>query len=258
MAGGLWVLFAVVLLCACSGSQEGGGEAGGVSVQSSDGTAEPARDPREMSITELNEGPGVLELGVSKLLEEIGVLELLEGYLINVPPTAAFISRFEKSKAWHASHYINADAGADSEILDRFESEVFYHAGAGISSLAESRGSQVLHEAFFGALEDCARDSRWPEVELFVMHNGGGGDMAPDLIEPTFGLSYYEFLQLRHECARYAATYPTLDEATRDELLRPQREHYARAVLDGLTANPHIKVPTRYRDEIDELMRSGW
>ena len=57
--------------------------------------------------------------------------------------------------------------------------------------------------------------------------------------------------------ARLAATYPGLDEATRDELLGPQREHYGRVVVDGLAANPHIEVPARYRDEWDELVAKG-
>ena len=271
-AGALW-LVVVVSLGACSGSQQRGDDAGtlaqqtaqpavsgGESAQPPDSTADVARDPRELSITELNEGPGVLELGVSKLLEEVGVLELLESYIINVPPTAAFISDFEMAKSMGASGYINADAGADGDILRRFEKQVLYHALSAISfsSVPQSSDSRVLHDAFFEVLEDCGRASPWPEVELFVMGDGRGYDHTPDSVEPTFGLSYYEYQQLKHECARYAATYPSLDEATRDELLAPQREHYARAVIDGLAANPHIEVPARYRDEMGELLASGW
>ena len=28
--------------------------------------------------------------------------------------------------------------------------------------------------------------------------------------------------------------------------------------LDGLAANPHVEVPARYRDEVDELLANGW
>ena len=273
VAGVLWLLVGAVSLGACSGSQQHGDDAvaqpqqatqptaaGGVSAQGPDAAVDADRDPTELTITELNIGPGVLELGVSKLLEEVGVMELLDSYVINVPPTAAFISDFEMAKAMHATDYINAEAGAEGDILRRFENEVLYHALSAISSssVPESSGSQVLHDAFFAALEDCGRDSSWPEVELFVMGDGRGYDVLPDSVEPTFGLSYYEYQQLKHECARHAATYPTLDEATRDELLRPQREHYARLVLDGLAANPHIEVPAKYRDEVDELHTAGW
>ena len=227
----------------------------GGSAQGVGGAVEAAR---ALSFKELHEGPGVVELRVSKLLGEVGVLALLEGYVINVPPTAAFISDFETSKAMLASRYMNAEAGAEGEVLHSFENGVLYHAVAATSSVPESSGLRVLHEAFFEALEDCARNSAWPDVELFVMGDGRGYDVHPHRVEATFGLSYYEYLQLKHECARYAATYPSLDEATRDELLAPQREHYARAVIDGLAANPHIEVPARYRDEMGELLASGW
>ena len=261
--GGCWVgvVLLVVSLCGCSGSQpEQGAQqvVPGDLVQDSEEAAGAAGDPRELSITELNEGPGVLELGASKLLAEVGVLELLDGYIINVPPTAAFISNFERAKSMQASHYINADAGAEGEILHAFENEVLYHAGAATSSIPESGGSRVLHDMFFGALEECGRASRWPEVELFVLHEGRGYDVLPDIVEPTLGLSYYEYQQLKHQCARYAATYPGLDETVRDEFLGPQRQHYAHAVVEGLAANPHIEVPERYRGEFDELLREGW
>ena len=274
VACALWLLV-VVSVGGCSGSPQRGGtgtepqqaaqsaDSGGVSGQDPVATVD-TKDPTELSYAEIHEGPGVLELGVSKLLEEVGVLELLDSYIINVPPTAEFISRFELAKSQLASFYMNEEAVADSEILSRFEANVLYHALSALSALSatssvqESSGSQVLHEAFFAVLEDCGRDSPWPEVELFVMSDGRGYDVFPEIVEPTFGLSYFEYQQLKHECARHAATYPTLDEATRDELLRPQRAHYARVVLDGLAANPHIEVPARYRDEVDDLLATGW
>ena len=201
-AGALWLLV-VVSLGACSGSQQRGNDAGtpaqqtaqpavsgGEPAQDSEQVAGATKDPRELSITELNDGPGVMELGVSKQLEEVGVLELLESYIINVPPTAAFISRFEMAKSMGASHYINADAGAEGEILRRYEKEVLYHALSALSAMQQGSGSRVLHDAFFEALEDCGRASSWPEVELFVMGDGRGYDHAPESVEPTFGSPY--------------------------------------------------------------------
>lgn len=274
-AGGLWLVAAVVLVGGCSGSQHPASgadpqlretaqlvSAGDDSAQGPETAAENATDPRKMSIIELNDGPGVLELGVSKLLEQVGVLELLESYLINVPFTAAFISDFDAIKARAASRYLYAGSGDAGDVLRRFEREVLFHVKAATAAAVdfgvEGAGSRVLHDAFFEALAQCGRDSQWPQVRLFVLHEGRGYDEVPDLIEATYGLSYYEFQQLKHECARYAATYPSLDETTRDELLAPQRDHYARAVLDGLAANPRIEVPDRYRDEWTELQIAGW
>ncbi len=258
--GAAGLVVAVVLICGCSGTpqQTGPVASGGTSAPVFAEGAADGRDPRELTISELLSGPGVLELGVSKLLVEVGVLGLLEGYIINVPPRAEFIYGVETSRSGLASHYIHADAETESDTVRRFEREVLYHAQTAESSLPDGDGSQLLHDAFFAVLEECGRNSRWPDVELFVMSDQGGYDLAPDLIEPTFGLSYYEFLELRHECARHAVTYPGLDEALRDELLAPQREHYARAIVDGLADNPHIEVPARYRAEWDQLVTEGW
>ena len=271
-AGALWLLV-VGSVGGCSGMRQGAGNTGERPEQtaqpavssvvaapgSDEAASEVARDPRELSPSELIEGPGVLELGVSKRLTEIGVLELLESYIINVPPTASFISIFETAKAWEASYHNNANAGAEAEVLYRFEGAVLSAASFAYDSVPPSSGSQVLHDAFFAVLEDCGRGSRWPEVELFVMSDGRGYDVLPESVEPSFGMSYFEYQQLKHECARLAASYPTLDEAVRDELLKPQREHYARAVIEELsTANPPVEVPARYRDELDELLANGW
>lgn len=270
LAAAAGVLAAIaVLLCGCSGSQQLSDNTDaqqatqptavdGVSAQGSTEATVAGRDPRELSLTELNDGRGVLVLGVSQLLQEVGVLELLESYIINIPPTAEFLSRFELAKAQLASHYMNVDAGDAGDIVGRFEADVLYHSLAAGSSLAEDGGSAVLHDVFFEALEDCGHNSRWPDVELFVMGDGRGYDMFPEIIEPSFAISHYEFQKLKHQCARHAATYPSLDEALRDELLAPQREHYARVVLEGLAANPQVEVPARHRVELDELKASGW
>jgi hypothetical protein len=275
VAVALWLLV-VVLLGGCSSPRQHGGDTVAQSSQtvqpagSASGSGESAtagKDPTQMDQYELLYGPGVLEFGVSELLREVGVLGLLDDYIINVPLSASFISYWDIARAWTASDYLSAESGDDAEALDSFMGEVLSFAIGAIDdvrhdeefvSLLDSRGSQMLHEAFYEALEDCGRRSRWPEIELFVMGDGHGGDVLYEHIEPVFGLSYYEYHQLKHECARHAATYPTLDEAVRDELLEPQRAHFAGAVLDGLAASPHIEVPDRYRAEVEELRANGW
>ena len=264
--GAVGLLLVVVLLGGCSGSQPQQADravvSGGVSAPGPGETgASAVRDPRELSFVELVNSPAVLELGMSRLLGEVGALGLLEGYIIDVAPTAGFIWRFELAKSQLASYYMNAGAGAEGEALHAFQNRVLGSVDTAAKVLWENGGSQVLHDAFFGALEDCGRRSRWPDVELFVIGDGRGYDVDPVTVESyelLYGLSYYEYLQLRHECSRYAATYPGLDEGVRDELLRPQREHYARAVVDSLADLPHIEVPARYRHEWDELVAEGW
>ena len=216
---------------------------------------DPEDDPRQLDFSELNDGPGSQEFGASKLLREVGVIELLESYIINIPPSAKFIAGWEANKASISSFFYYADA----EIMSYFESSVLRFADYASGSLPFAAFSQTLHDAFFEVLEACGRASAWPEVELFVLHQGRGGDIDPGLIEPTFGLSYFEYQQLRHQCARYAATYPTLDPEVRDKLLVPQREHYATVILDRLDNElPLVEVPAAYQAEIDELRADGW
>ena len=220
---------------------------------------DPLDDPRRLSQTDLNKGPGSQELGASKLLREVGAIELLEGYIINIPPSAQFIARWEANKAAVSTFDSYADAGAGDKIIGVFEARVLGSAQGAMSTLPEIDGAAVLHEAFYGVLEQCGRASAWPDVELFVMGGGRGYDVEPHLIEPTFGLTYFEYQQLRHQCARYAATYPTLDPVVRDKLLAPQRGHYAQAILDSLDNElPLVEVPPRYQDEIDDLRANGW
>lgn len=266
--GVVWLVAAVLALVGCSGSQhDDGGEdrldsqpatAGDASGAGSEAGAADRRDPRELSDIELNEGPGVLELSAAKLVQELGVLGFLEAYIIDIPPTARFITDFETSKAGLALSYLEEEPGTDY-VKSAFESEVFYQTGAATSSLLEGGGSQVLHDEFFAALENCGRDSQWPGVELFVMGDGRGYDVGDYYVTGLpFGLSWFEYLELRHQCARHAVTYPGLDETLRDELLAPQRAHYARALIDGLADNPHIEVPARYHAEWDQLVTQGW
>ena len=213
---------------------------------------------KELDFVELTSGPAVLERGVFQHYRELGVIEFLDSYIINMPPTAELISGVALVNSGIANRYFYTDAGAEGGTLHLFENRLLYLASRAIRSVPSSGGSQVLHDAFFEALEECGRNSPWPDVELFVMHSGRGFDILLSRVESEFGLSYYEYSELRHECALYAVTYPTLDAALRDELLAPQRAYFARQVLEGLTELPIPEVPARYQHELDELRANGW
>ncbi len=220
---------------------------------------DPRDDPRQLSFSDLNDGPGSQELGASKFLREVGVMALLESYIINVPPSAKFTAGWDANKASVSNIYYFADADAEGKIVSDFESSMLRFADHATDTLPFAVFSPTLHDAFFEVLEACGRASAWPDVELFVLHKGRGGDIDPGLIEPTFGLSYFEYQQLRHQCARYAATYPTLDPTVRDKLLKGQREHYAKVILGRLDSEvPLVEIPTRYQAEIDDLRANGW
>lgn len=219
----------------------------------------PEDDPRQLSFHDLNDGPASQELGASKLLREVGVMEMLESYIINVPPTAKFVAGWDANKASVSNFYRFADTDADGKIMDHFESSMLRFAEHAMETLPYAAFSQTLHDTFFEVLEACGRASAWPDVDLFVLHQGRGGNIDIGLIEPTFGLTYFEYQQLRHQCARYAATYPTLDPTVRDKMLKAQREHYAKVMLDRLDNElPLVEVPPEYQAAVEDLRGNGW
>lgn len=96
----------------------------------------------------------------------------------------------------------------------------------------------VLDRAFEEAMDRCAQARGWPGVQLYGVSNAD-----VEQFEADFGLSLDGFLDLRHECAQEAATYPTLDPVVRDELLGRLREHYLQAVYEYLREFPDAEVP---------------
>lgn len=103
--------------------------------------------------------------------------------------------------------------------------------------------SGVLHDAEDEAMDQCATEAGWPGVRLY--------DVSQDLgeqYEREFGLTLDQFLDLRHECSQYAANYPTLDPAYRDELLARRRAHYMTAVREWMEKNPELVVPVEYHE----------
>ena len=113
--------------------------------------------------------------------------------------------------------------------------------------------SGVLYDAETDAMDECAADAGWPGVQLY--------DVSNDVVEQyerDYGLTLEMFLDLRHECAKYAATYPTLDPAYRDELLAKRRAHYETAVREFIAANPDLVVPIEYHEGANQPMEDYW
>ena len=104
-------------------------------------------------------------------------------------------------------------------------------------------GSGVLHDALYEAVDDCAAEAGWPGVQLYDVSQELG-----EQYERDYGLTLEMFLDLRHECSKYAATYPTLDPGYRDELLAKRRAHYMKVGRDWIAANPELVVPVEHHE----------
>lgn len=237
--------------------------------------AEPV-DPRELSRAGLFEsGPARQQLSGFKFLRENDVFEYLESYVIDVPPAASFVPGTGLNMTISGLLHDLETGDSDNAQVLRFEIEVLHEAlhealGAIEDRMRSTPSSQrlgTLDEAFFDALEACGHDAAGPDMQLFVLRDGIAWDPQYDGVivqnalqrDYIHGLSYYEYLELLHNCARQAATYPTLDPAARDELLNPQRTHYATAILRYIEDQiPPAEIPESYREEIEDLRENGW
>ncbi len=92
-------------------------------------------------------------------------------------------------------------------------------------------------------MDQCATEAGWPGVQFYDVSQQMG-----EQYEREFGLTLDQFLDLRHECSKYAATYPTLDPDRREELLAKRRDHYIAALREWLEKNPELGVPVEHHE----------
>lgn len=249
----------------CSNADGAYGDALSLAVEESgaspalDGAADAGAesDLHDLWYQELSYGPAVQHLGVARMLNEVGAIGLLSSYIANIPNGAYFLPNFELQAAKSASRVMH-DGDGEARIVRAFEREVLHAVdGAALNRLQLAHEPVRLHDAFFEVFERCGRDSPWPDVKMLERNGNNVGDVL--YRDPELGMSDYEYRELLHVCGRYAATYPTLDPAVRDELLAPQRAHFANEVLDRLDNElPAVEIPPRYQAEVDELRQNGW
>ena len=212
----------------------------------------------DLNRQELRDGPAVQRLGVARLLGDLGVMEMLDSYIVNIPTGAYFLHNFEIHAAMSASRIMGDRADDEARIVRDFEQTVLIALdGDALNRRPAPTGADRLHDAFFEVFEQCGRDSPWPEVKMADREGNAAGDVL--YLDPALGISMYEYRELLHVCGRYAATYPTLDPEVRDELLASQRAYFAQGVLDRLDNElPVVEIPARYQAEVDDLRANGW
>ena len=144
----------------------------------------------------------------------------------------------------YAKGRIFTTSGHERERLI-FEERLFAAVLAAEDTLPEDIGRHqgVLHDALYEAMDECAAEEGWPGVQLYDVSQELG-----EQYERDFGLTLDMFLDLRHECSKYAVTYPTLDPEHRDELLARRREHFMQTVRDWMAENPQLVVPVEHHE----------
>ena len=143
-----------------------------------------------------------------------------------------------------------------AEARDRafFEQAVRFLFFAAGEAMPPEVGSAVdeLYDAFHDSLDLCAERSRWPEVELYRLEDGGYLPVwSPQEEADRLEVSLDEYLDFRHECHKFAASYPALDREYRDELLKIRRDYYLEVLRLWMRDNPEMVVPMTYEQSVN-------
>ena len=101
----------------------------------------------------------------------------------------------------------------------------------------------LLEQAYDEWMAKCAAEAGFSDVVL-------ADEIEEELqhYEREFGLSADEFYDLRHSCARRAASYPMLDPEVRDELLGRMRRHYLHAAHEFIRLSGIVEIPVEHHD----------
>ena len=170
--------------------------------------------------------------------EELGLDELIEREVVPFDAQYRSFSDWEEPHLERRRYFEQIATGHERERI-YFENNlalVFWQAYENLP--VEFGLDGTLERAYDLAMGECADASGWPGLRLNVSSKSDV-DHALEIS----GLSYESFLDLRHECAKQAAAYPTLDPAARDELLEGLKEHYLVAAYEYLQEFPDAEVP---------------
>ena len=186
--------------------------------------------------------------------EEIGIDSLVDNYIIDHHiPTLAHFRTYEAALAeiqeWDSQSPL---------WRDRFFFEL--RAAWQLITADEARPAEVekaiitLRDAFYQSLDICVESSQWPEIKLYSELQDGYIPVTKDELtsyQDRYGMTLDEFLDFRHECHKYAATYPALNSVHRDELIKIRRDYYTESLREWILANPETVVPIDYENSIN-------
>lgn len=177
--------------------------------------------------------------------DELGLVELVNRYID--APTLDVRYRtfgdFERARNNRLDYLENEARGHERERL-LFELRVESALDDAEEALPpELAQGGILDVAFREAMMQCAEESGLPRVDV-----GNISKAEVDSMIVAHDMTLDEFFDLRHECSKYAANYPTLDDSTRASLLSSLREHYAGSLADYLQGMPDSAIPLEFTE----------
>ncbi len=173
--------------------------------------------------------------------QELGIESVIDEYFhVMTPVDTRFRSASDRRNYLaERNHYFNHEAiGHERERL-HFERNLMLVLDAAYDEPPSDLGFDgLLDQAFEDAMLECAASAGWPDLQLV---SASESNISRSM--EMYGITREQFRELRHECAKVAATYPTLDPAVRDELLGRLKAHYRAAVYEYLREFPDAEVP---------------
>ena len=99
----------------------------------------------------------------------------------------------------------------------------------------------------------CAAEAGFADVVL-----ADETDAELERYESEFGLSAEDFYDLRHDCARRAGYYPTLETGVRDEMIGRLKQYYLQAVYDAFRLSGIVEIPVDYREGVPHPLEDSY
>ena len=157
---------------------------------------------------------------------------LVEEFSLDLNPDSRYPTpAVQRAAEAELDEWLTNEADAVDQLRHLFELNLTTRMLEGYYTLpAEVGEGGELEQAFEEALNDCASEAGWPDIDLknkSLAH--------AQQLEAERGLTLEKRQELRHECSKIAETYPTLMPERRDELLEIRRNHYlgiARGVFE--------------------------
>lgn len=186
-----------------------------------------------------------LESGRNYSDEQLGLYDLIDGVVHYRP----YYAQFRTLDDYFADFGARRDAipteveGHERERL-QFEIDVEDALARAYNHLPGELGPDgLLEKAYDVWMSECAAEAGFADVVL-------ADETAAELehYESEFGLSAEDFYDLRYDCARKAAYYPTLDPDMRDEMVGRLKRHYLQAVYDFIRLSGIVEIPVHDRE----------
>jgi len=194
--------------------------------------------------------------------EEAGVDALVESYLVG---RHLFVRHRTLDESWdervaELDNLRSLSAARRDRIFFEQQVSMVLMTARQVSPEEIEQIEGSLSDAFNDSLDLCAEGSEYPGIELYArdegIYQGEDGLYYPrwsvEEEATNHGITIDVFLDLRHECHKFAASYPVLDPEQRDELLKTRRDYYLEILRLWMADHPEWVVPLDYENSVNQ------